>query len=810
MAIQLGASSSFSSVFSTRSHTHDVFLSFRGEDTRSAFTGHLYWNLLQKGINTFIDDELTRGEEISQALLRAIEGSKLSLIVFSENYASSKWCLDELVHILECRRSKNQMVRPIFYNVEPSDVRNQRGTFGEALAQYERRFKGDMDMVLRWRAALSEAANLSGWHFSGGYEYEFIDKIVEEISAKVKEPTYLDMPKCQVGLDSRVKHILKMLDVEGSDVRMVGIWGIGGIGKTTIAKAVYNTIAHKFDGSCFLANVREYSDQHGGLVDLQNTLLSTIVRQKELKINNVHEGNTLLRRTLRYKRVLLVLDDVNKLDQLCALAGASDWFGCGSRIIITTRDKRLLTAHEVNPIYKARELDDHEGCELFRLYAFKKKKNHDDDEKLWISTIVRYAHGLPLALVVLGSHLCGRPIHEWQAMLDGYKRNHPKDIRDTLKVNYDGLEETVKEVFLDIACFFNGRNTRVVIHILEDCDRNNPKHSIEVLEEKALINVDVYGCISMHDLLEEMGKAIARQESTKLGERSRLWHHKDVHDVLTKNMGTSKTEGIVIKMPTADEICLNPKCFKKMRNLKIFININGWFCGKVDYYPNQLQLLEWRDCPLKFFPRNFNMKNIIQLNMPRSCISRFKSMENLKSLNLSGCKFLTQSPDLSGSPNLEFLDLSNCKRLKEVHSSVGSLKKLVDLNLQKCSNLVRLPGEVNWRSLRSINLNYCTRLESFPEIEGEMKYMTSLSLDHTGIKALPSSIGYLINLRSLVLANCGNLTDLPCGIYALQKLEFVSLNCPKLEKFPKKVDSEVLPTYSKVSHDNNRDSLTKR
>ncbi|KAM5548992.1 TMV resistance protein N-like [Rosa sericea] len=807
MATQLRASSSFSSVpFSTRSYTHDVFLSFRGEDTRYNFTGHLNRYLVQRGINTFIDDDLRRGEEISEALLRAIEGSKFSLIVFSENYASSRWCLDELVHILECRRSNNQMVQPIFYKVDPSDVRHQRGTFGEALAQHERRFKGEMDTVLRWKAALSEAANLSGWHFLGGHESKFIDIIVEEVSAQLKERTNLDVAKCPVGIDSRVPDMLEILDVGGSGVRMVGIWGSGGIGKTTIAKAVYNTIAHKFECHYFLENVRGGSEQHGGLVNLQNIILSEILGGKELTVINVDKGINLLRQRLRNKRILLILDDVNKSDQLDALAGAPDWFGRGSRIIITTRDKRLLTVHEVNPIYKARELDHHEACELFRLNAFKKKRNHDDDEKLWISTIVRYARGLPLALVVLGSHLCGRPIHEWHAMLDGYKNNLPKDIRDILIVSYDGLEEIVKKVFLDIACFFNGWNTKNVIQILEGCDRNNPKHSIEVLEEKALINVDGYGRICMHDLLDEMGKYIVQQESTEPGERSRLWHHKDVQEVLTENMGTSKTEGIMIKMPTADEIRLSPKCFKKMRNLKIFININGRFCGNVDYYPNQLRLLEWRDCPLKSLPPNFNMTNLIQLSMPRSRISCFKGMQNLKSLNLSGCKFVAQSPDLYGSPNLEFLNLSWCERLKEVHSSVGSLEKLVRLNLQGCSKLVRLPGKVNWRSLQNINLHYCRRLESFPEIVGEMKYMTSLWLFDTGIKALPSSIGYLINLESLELRNCGNLTDLPCSIYELQNLKDVHLyECPKLVRFPNKGDSEVLPTYSKVSHDN-RDS----
>ncbi|XP_062019860.1 TMV resistance protein N-like [Rosa rugosa] len=817
LATQLRASSSFSSVpFSTSSYTHDVFLSFRGEDTRYGFTGHLNRYLVHRGINTFIDDELTRGEEISEALLQAIEVSKLSLVVFSENYASSKWCLDELVHILECRRSKNQMVRPIFYKVNPSDVRHQRGKFGEALAEHERIFEGEMDKVLRWRAALSEAANLTGWPFSQGHEYEskFIDIIVEEVSAQLKERTNLDVAKCPVGIDSRVQDMLEILDVGGSDVRMVGIWGIGGIGKTTIAKAVYNTIAHKFECHCFLENVRGGSEQHGGLVNLQNIILSEILGGKELIVINVDKGINLLRQRLRNKRILLILDDVNKSDQLDALTGAPDWFGRGSRIIITTRDKRLLTVHEVNPIYKVRELDHHEGCELFRLNAFKKKGNHDDDEKLWISTIVRYAHGLPLALVVLGSHLCGRRIHEWHAMLDGYKRNLPKDIRDILKVSYDGLEEIVKEVFLDIACFFRGWNTKNVIQILEGCDRNNPKHSIEVLEEKALINVDGYGRICMHDLLDEMGKYIVQQESTEPGKRSRLWHHKDVQEVLTENTGTSKIEGMMIKMSKEDEKCLSPKCFKKMKNLKIFINVNGQFCGKVDYYPNKLRLLDWSSCPLQSLPSDFNMKNLVQLSMPCSHISRFgegsKNMQNLKSLNLGICKFLVQSPDLSGSPKLEFLDLSRCERLKEVHSSVGSLEKLVHLNLQHCYKLERLPEKVNWRSLKDINLDHCMRLESFPEIVGEMKYMTSLYLWGTGIKALPSSIGYLINLERLELRFCGNLTDLPCSIYELQNLKDVGLyDCPKLVRFPKKLDSEVLPTYSKVSHDN-RDSLSKR
>ena len=146
------------------SWNHDVFLSFRGEDTRKNFTDHLYKALDQAGIYTFRDDdELARGKEISTELLKAIQESRISIVVFSKGYASSRWCLDELVHIMHCRKTIGHTVYPIFYDVDPSDVRKQSGTFAEAFARHEERFAAEMERVHKWRGALTEAANLSGW-----------------------------------------------------------------------------------------------------------------------------------------------------------------------------------------------------------------------------------------------------------------------------------------------------------------------------------------------------------------------------------------------------------------------------------------------------------------------------------------------------------------------------------------------------------------------------------------------------------------------------------------------------------------------
>ena len=139
---------------------YDVFLSFRGEDTRENFTSHLYSALSRESIETFIDNDLRRGDEISQSLLDAIEASSISIIVFSERYASSRWCLDELLKILECKKEYAQIVIPAFYRVDPSHVRKQTGNFGDSFLKLGERFP---DKMQSWRNALTEAADLSGF-----------------------------------------------------------------------------------------------------------------------------------------------------------------------------------------------------------------------------------------------------------------------------------------------------------------------------------------------------------------------------------------------------------------------------------------------------------------------------------------------------------------------------------------------------------------------------------------------------------------------------------------------------------------------
>ncbi|XVF41605.1 hypothetical protein PTKIN_Ptkin01aG0292700 [Pterospermum kingtungense] len=136
---------------------YHVFLSFRGADTRKNFTDHLYRALVQVGIRTFRDDEeVERGNNIKDEIEKAIlHESKIFIIVFSKDYASSTWCLNELVKILEHRKSSQHIVLPVFYDVDPSRVKNQTGSYAEAFARHEENFKSEMDMMFGLKASSS-------------------------------------------------------------------------------------------------------------------------------------------------------------------------------------------------------------------------------------------------------------------------------------------------------------------------------------------------------------------------------------------------------------------------------------------------------------------------------------------------------------------------------------------------------------------------------------------------------------------------------------------------------------------------------
>ena len=334
-----------------------------------------------------------------------------------------------------------------------------------------------------------------------------------------------------VGINSRSEKFKICLALGSNDVHIIGIWGMGGIGKTTIARVVFRMVSNEFEASCFLANVREISER-ASLVILQQQLILQILNESMI-IQDVDDGVLLIKNRLRHKRILLVLDDVNQLDQLNKLAGKHIWFGPGSRIILTTRDKHLLQTFGVDDIYEVDQLNDDEALHLMSLRAF--KKDHPPKDYLKLSKdFVYYAGGLPLAIEILGSFLFGKLIDQWSSTLNRLKEFPEPKILQVLKVTFDGLHEVEKEIFLHIACFFKQTNKNV-IEILDYLGLY-PNIGLRVLIDKSLIKVSE-DYFWMHDLLREMGKNIVSQECPKEpGKRSRLWLFKDIDNVLTNNM----------------------------------------------------------------------------------------------------------------------------------------------------------------------------------------------------------------------------------------------------------------------------------
>ncbi|KAM1133198.1 hypothetical protein ACFX19_043181 [Malus domestica] len=723
---------------------YHVFLSFRGEDTRRGFTDHLYKQLEARGIRTFRDEpELERGTDINPELLKAIDQSRSAIIVLSTNFASSSWCLRELTHIVRCMKEKKRIF-PIFYGVDPSDVRHQRGSFGEAFAEHEVNYREHMEEVNEWRKSLKMVANLAGWNSKDcRYDTELIQGIVNTLWEEV-HPTLslLDSSERFVGIDSKLKKIDLLLETDANDVRFIGIWGMGGVGKTTLARLVYERISHGFEGSSFLANVREVCSKDG-IVHLQKQLLSEILGENNIQIWNAYSGITSISRCLRNKKVLLVLDDVDQLDQLEKLVKQKEWFGFGSRVVVTTRDERLLVEHGIEMVYEVKPLTQDEALFLFSRKAFKDDELEEDFLEL-SKCFINYASGLPLALKTLGSFLYKRGRDEWKSALDKLKQAPDRKIFETLKISYDGLDEFVKRIFLDIACFHKSCEKERVIEGLENCGFVGARVVIEVLIEKSLLYIS-YNSLSMHDLIQEMAWEIVRQESyDEPGGRSRLWLPKDIWHVHAKNTGSEAIEGIVLRLSEFEEAHCNPEAFTKMCKLRLLDIHNVSLSKGPNHLPNALRVLKWSWYPSKCLPPIFQPDELTELSLRHSKIDHLwdgiKRLGKLKSIDLSYSHNLTRTPDFTSIQNLEKLVLEGCTNLAKIHSSIAFLRRLRILNLKDCKSIMSLPNKVEMESLEVFDISGCSKVKKIPEFVGEMKNFWRLSLSRTVVQEIPSSV----------------------------------------------------------------------
>ncbi|KAG5224789.1 disease resistance protein [Salix suchowensis] len=806
----------------------DVFLSFRGEDTRAGFTSHLYAALNRKQILTFIDYQLVRGDEISASLLRTIEEAKLSVVVFSEKYASSKWCLEELAKIFECRKNNGQIVIPVFYQVDPSHVRNQTGSFGDVFARLVKKKPLTMDKVQSFRDALMDAANLAGWSLGQSeLESEFIEKIVRDVLNKLHGMSSSHTVGL-FGIDVRVNKVESLLNMESQATLIVGIWGMGGIGKTTIAEAVCNKVRSRFEG-IFVANFRQQL-KTGSMADLQRSFLSQLLGQETLNMGSLSFRDTFVRNRLGRKKVFIVLDDVDDsmpLEEWKELLGS---FGLGSRVLMTSRDKQVLK-NVVNETYEVERLSDEEALQLFSSKALKNCISTIDQRDLK-EKIASRVQGNPLALIVLGSSLYGKSIEEWYSALNKLAQN-PR-IENALRISYDVLDKEQQSIFLDIAHFFRRFEKEQATRILDGFYRRSVEYDIRTLIDKCLVTTS-HNILGIHDLLQEMAFSIVRAESKFPGKRSRLCHLPDVVHVMEENKGTEEIEGISVDISKLSrQIHLKPDAFAMMDGLRFLQFYLPLFSENkmllpptgLEYLPNKLIYFRWEGFPSRSLPQNFCAEHLVELNLRNSKVEKLwtgvQDIGNLRKIELSFSRYLTELPDLSKAKNLVCLGLVCCSSLTEVSSSLQHLDKLEVLHLKWCYNLRSFPmldskvlrvlvisrcleitkcptisqnmedlvlEETSLKEvpqsvtnkLERLDLRGCSKLTKFPEISGDIK---ELHLCETAITEVPSSIQFLKKLRRLDMSGCSKLESFQEITVPMKSLVYLCLSKTGIKKIP--------------------------
>ncbi|KAH9306615.1 hypothetical protein KI387_011019, partial [Taxus chinensis] len=623
-----------------------------------------------------------------------------------------------------------------------------------------------------------------------------VTEVVKILNLNSPGKIYLDTPQC-FGLDWPVAHVRRLLHAGDMQKKMVrvGIHGMGGIGKTTLAKLVYKLICSEFEVSCYVLDVGGRCQEANGLLKLQTHMLRDL-SQLTGKLDHVDRGKSLLEGCLRGKRVLLLLDDIQRPEQLEALAGNDRDFGPGSRLIITSRDKQILEVAEVNETFEVSRLSHKHALQLFNFHAFPNSSSPKQEIETLRNSIIKACDGLPLALQVLGKSLVGEGDRKvWEDMVD--KLSSEPCLQKKLKISYDSLHDSYeKEMFQDIACFFTWTDKEIAMIFWRELIGSPLDGSLRHLLQNSLLNMGPDNELLMHSCLQDMGRSLANEMSPEPRKRTRIFAEEDVQHILQRHGAKAKNVRYLSYEPK-EAVTLKAGMFESLYNLWLL-----WLTDVVieEHFPeacfHDLRWLRWRKCSSRWLPPGMNLERLVIMEVTNSQISHLWDESrvehatirplNLKVLILSGCTSLETLPSTISYTQLQILDLSNCNSLRSLPNTVGNSRNLVSLNMEG-SGISSLPEDFGkLSSLQKLNLSWCKHLSKLPASFGNLSQLETLEIHHNPkLTELPDSFG---GLKALLYLNAGycQLPDdgLPTGIFELSSLKIIHLEHNAFRSLP--------------------------
>ncbi|XP_013597423.1 PREDICTED: probable WRKY transcription factor 19 isoform X2 [Brassica oleracea var. oleracea] len=669
--------------------------------------------------------------------------SSVGIMVVSNSFAFSSQSLDLLVAIMEFCKAKRLVIIPVYLKA---------------------------DRIQKWKEALTDVASIDGHQWSEGSQFMLAKKVVRNACFRL----HLKSSKNLVRILALLNHPQPL------EAEIEGIWGMAGIGKTSIAREIFELLAPQYDLCYFLQDFHRMCKSKG-LRQIRDDFLSKVFREEELCLGACDTKPSFMRDWFLNREILVVLDDVSNARDAEYVFGGFSWFSRGHRIILTSRSKQVLVQCKVKEPYEIQKLSDFESFRLCKQYL--------KEESAIMSELMSCSSGIPLALKSFVSSVSKQHMNDMKKHLQSLRINPPTKIQEAFRRSFDGLDENGKNIFLDLACFFRGENKEHVVQLLDACGFFTYLGICDLIDESLISLLD--NKIEIPIPFQDIARFIVREEDMDPCERSRLWDSNDIIDVLTNNSGTEAIEGIFLD--ASDLTCeLSPTVFSNMYRLRLLkfycSNTSGNQCKQslpqgLDTLPDELRLLHWEHYPLGYLPQKFSPENLVEINMPYSNIEKLwegkKNLEKLKKIKLSHSRKLTDVLTLSEAMNLEHIDFEGCTSLIDVSTSITHLGKLVSLNMKDCCQLRRLPSMVDLTSLKVVNLSGCSGLEDIQDFSPNLE---ELYLAGTAIRELPFSVENLTELSTLDLENCVRLQKLPSGVRNSRSIVNLKLSgCTSLE-----------------------------